>query len=126
MDVRVDPHAAAPPSRQLVEQLLDAMARGDLAAGDRLPSVRTLAADALVNPNTVGKAYRELESLGVVLGRNGSGVFVTRGGPTKARRARRTRTIDEFREACREALRAGHDAGELTRILDAETAGRTT
>ena len=61
MTYHVDPHSAVPPSKQLVQQVLDAIARGDTGIADRLPSVRSMAAMALVNPNTVGKAYRELE-----------------------------------------------------------------
>ena len=64
MSYRVDPHSETPPSRQLVDSVLDAMARGELGADGRLPSIRAMAADVLVNPNTVGKAYRELEHLG--------------------------------------------------------------
>ncbi|MDA1195959.1 MAG: GntR family transcriptional regulator, partial [Planctomycetota bacterium] len=69
MTIRVDPSRATPPSRQIVEAILDEIARGHFSAGARLPSVRGLAAEALVNPNTVGKAYRELELLGVSEGR---------------------------------------------------------
>ncbi len=87
MIVRVDPHADVPPSRQIVEAVLDAVARGEWGPEDRLPSVRALAEEAMVNPNTVGKAYRDLEGLGVVEGRNGSGVFVTAAGPARARRS---------------------------------------
>ena len=100
MDSRpIDPHSDSPPSRQIVERVLDAVARGELTAGDRLPSVRALAADALVNPNTVGKAYRELESLGVTAGKNGSGVYVTARGPAIARRLRQATTLDAFEAA---------------------------
>ncbi|MBL8897988.1 MAG: GntR family transcriptional regulator, partial [Planctomycetes bacterium] len=64
--LRVDSTSTVPPSRQLVEGVLDAIARGALEEGARLPSVRELAAEALVNPNTVAKAYRELQWLGAV------------------------------------------------------------
>lgn len=73
MFVRVDPYSPVPPSQQLVAAALDAIASGELAAGDKLPSVRGLAAEALVNPNPVTKAYRDLEHLGATEGRNGSG-----------------------------------------------------
>ena len=63
---RVDPASHVPPSVQIVEAILDALARGRFEAGDRLPSVRALAVDVLVNPNTVSKAYAELERLAVV------------------------------------------------------------
>ena len=77
---RVNPASHVPPSVQIVEALLDALARGTFAAGDKLASVRAFAVEVLVNPNTVSKAYAELERLDVVAGRNGSGVFVTENG----------------------------------------------
>jgi GntR family transcriptional regulator len=86
MGFRVNPSSHVPPSRQLVLQVLDRVASGALAPGDQLPSVRSLAAEALVNPNTAGKAVRDLELLGVVVGRNGLGVFVSDEGPAIARR----------------------------------------
>ncbi len=114
----VDPTADVPPFRQLVDIALDAVARGELAAGDRLPSVRGLAGRVLVNHNTITKAYRELERLGVVVGRNGRGVFVTRKGPTIARGERCAQTLRAFRQALFEALRAGHAASDLSRLVE--------
>lgn len=119
MNVRVDPRSDIPPSRQIVDTVLDAVSRGDLGSGDRLPSVRGLAEEALVNPNTVGKAYRDLEALGVVEGRNGSGVYVTEDGPEIARGERRRATLDTFRRAALEAMRAGHEVDHLAAALDA-------
>ncbi|MBI4881461.1 MAG: GntR family transcriptional regulator [Planctomycetes bacterium] len=113
----MDFHSGTPPSRQLVEQVLDVLSRGDLGAGDRLPSVRSFAADALVNPNTVGRAYRELLILGITEGRNGSGVYVTASGPDIARHLRLAGTLAGFRSAARAALSAGHDRGGLVRAL---------
>ena len=109
MDLLVDTSRATPPSRQLIEGVLDQIAAGTWGAGDRLPSVRQLASDALVNPNTVGKAYRELEVLGVVEGRAGAGVFVTAKGPAKARAQRRGATLETLRGALHAVIRAGHD-----------------
>ena len=60
MQLRVDPNSTVPPSQQLVAAVLDAIARGELRPGDKLPAVRALAAQVLVNPNTVGKAWRDL------------------------------------------------------------------
>jgi GntR family transcriptional regulator len=104
----VDPNLDVPPSRQLVETVLDRVASGDLAAGSQLPAVRALAAEALVNHNTVARAWRELEHLGVVAGENGRGVFVTTSGPLLARELRRRQTLESLDRAIREALRAGH------------------
>lgn len=118
MTIRVDPTRATPPSRQLVEAVLDRIAGGAWAAGDRLPSVRGLAAEALVNPNTVGKAYRELEGMGVVEGRNGAGVFVTPEGPGAARAQRRGATLDALMHALESALQAGHPPAALRRHVE--------
>ena len=109
MNVRVDPHSLVPPSQQLVAAVLDAIAAGELAPGDKLPSVRGLAGDALVNPNTVIKAYRDLEHLGATEGRTGSGVYVTAAGPDVAKALRLAETLATFQQAAAAALRAGHD-----------------
>jgi GntR family transcriptional regulator len=124
--LRVDPHSHVPPSAQLVEAVLDAVARGELAEGDRLPSVRAAAELALVNPNTVGKAWRDLETLGVLEGKNGSGVFVCAGGVAIAQELRRKETVDAFRAAVLAALRAGWEIGSLEKALveSARQAGR--
>jgi DNA-binding transcriptional regulator YhcF (GntR family) len=113
MKWRVDPRREASPSRQIVEAALDALASGELAAGAKLPSVREMAAEALVNHNTAARAYRDLEQLGAVDGRNGLGVFVTSKGPRIARDLRRAETLEAFDRALAAALRAGHELGDL-------------
>lgn len=113
MDWSVDPALDVPPSRQLVEAVLDAVASGRLAAGGQLPSVRGLAAEVLVNANTVARAWRELEHLGVAAGENGRGVFVTPQGPARARELRRESTLATYERALAEALRAGHALDDL-------------
>lgn len=117
---RVDPALDVPPSRQLVESVLDAVASGELAAGAQLPSVRAMAAEALVNHNTVARAWRELEHLGVVAGENGRGVFVTPGGPERAREQRRDQTLVALDQALREALRSGHTLANLMTRMNAQ------
>lgn len=128
MEVRVDPSSLVPPSQQLVVAVLDAIAVGELVPGDKLPSVRGLAAAALVNPNTVTKAYRDLEHLGATEGRNGSGVFVTAVAPDVASGLRLAETLDGLRRAAQAACRAGHAAEVLHDVIaeaarDRETAG---
>ena len=120
MDWTVDPSSDVPPSRQLVEIVLDAVARGVLEAGDRLPSVRNLAGEAMVNHNTVARAWRDLEQLGVVAGQNGRGVFITADGPELAVERRRASTLLALQRAFAEALRAGHDPADLLRLLEGE------
>ncbi len=113
MDLRVDPSLPTPPSRQIVEAVLDRIAAGVVKPGDRLPSVRGLAAEALVNPNTVNKAYRDLEALGVVEGRSGAGVFVCAGAPALARGERRGATLERLKGALETAVGAGHEPAAL-------------
>ena len=114
---RVDTSSDVPPWRQIVQALLDVVATGTCSPGTRLLSVRALAAEALVNPNTDAKAYRDLESLGVVEGRNGRGVYVTDQGPAIARGLRTRATLAAFERAVAEALRAGHAPDELRGVL---------
>ncbi len=118
VNLRVDPHSLVPPSQQLVAAVLDAIARGEVGPGDRLPSVRGAAAEALVNPNTVTKAWRDLEHLGATEGRNGSGVFVTAAGPDVARGIRLAETLAAFRAAAAAAVRAGHEIAVLEAAVE--------
>ncbi len=76
MQFLIDNKSGVPFYRQVIEQVKFAIARGDLEAGDRLPTVRQLAVDLSVNPNTVIRAYRELEIEGVLDTQQGSGTFV--------------------------------------------------
>jgi GntR family transcriptional regulator len=73
---RLNPTSGTPLYVQLVERLKHSIATGAIKAGDQLPSVRKMAEDLLINPNTVVRAYRDLESEGIVELRHGSGVFV--------------------------------------------------
>lgn len=122
LPIAIDPHATDTPSRQIVVAVLERLARGALAAGDRLPSVRGLAATALVNHNTVARAYRDLEQLGVVRGENGRGVFVTEAAPAIARREREGETLRAFEAALRAALASGHTGETLHAALAAAVA----
>lgn len=118
MNLKVDLHSPVTPSQQLEDAILDAVAAGKLTPGDRLPSVRGVAETALVNPNTVSRAWRALELRGVVEGRAGSGVFVRIGAGRIARKLRGDATLLDFERAAREALRAGHDADDLRERLE--------
>lgn len=86
--IAIDPKADQSPSEQLVQQVCFAVAGGILSQGERLPSVRVLAVEASVNPNTVGKAWRDLERMGVLDSRPGDGVFVATGATERAKEAR--------------------------------------
>jgi GntR family transcriptional regulator len=73
----LDPKSAVPICRQITDQIRRSVAGGLLAPGDRLPSVRELAARILVNPNTVAKVYRDLERDGLLETRRGDGTYVS-------------------------------------------------
>ena len=76
MEFLIDTKSGVPFYRQIIEQVKFAIARGRLSPGDRLPTVRQAAVDLSVNPNTVIRAYRELEIEGVLDTHQGSGTFV--------------------------------------------------
>lgn len=130
MRLRVDPTRPSSPSVQIVEGILDAIARGALGAGAQLPTVRGLAEQVVVNPNTVAKAYRDLEALGVVEGRHGSGVFVAAGGVEIARHERRGAVKAELQRAVEAAQATGFTREEITteveRCLAATGRARST
>ena len=73
---RLDRASGMPPYLQLVDQVQDAVRLGRLVPGDRLPTVKDVVATLAINPNTVLKAYRELEHRGIAAGRPGLGTFV--------------------------------------------------
>ena len=74
---RLDASSGVPPYLQLVHQVRQSLLLGYLRAGDRLPTVKELAGDLAINPNTVVKAYRQLEHEGLTGGRPGQGTFIT-------------------------------------------------
>src|SRR4249920_286493 len=73
----LDQRSDAPPYLQIVQQVKEALRLGMIDIGDQLPTVREVVADLAVNPNTVAKAYRELEHEGLVVARQGRGTFVS-------------------------------------------------
>ena len=86
MQVRVSTKDGIPIYLQIINQIKYMVASGRLTPGDKLPPVRKLAEQLLINPNTVARAYRELESAKVLNTRQGSGVFVAEGVSPLARR----------------------------------------
>jgi GntR family transcriptional regulator len=74
---RLDASTGVPPYLQLVQQVRQSLLLGYLREGDRLPTVKDVASDLTINPNTVVKAYRQLEHEGLAGGRPGQGTFIT-------------------------------------------------
>ncbi len=86
MRIHLSPNDGVPIYLQIVRQVQYLAASGRLAPGDELPTIRALAERLLVNPNTVARAYRELEAAGVVTTRRGAGTHVSDAGSPLARR----------------------------------------
>ncbi len=101
-EVHLDERSGVPYYRQVIDQVLLGIADRRLAPGDRLPTVRSLAVDLAVNPNTIAKAYRELEVLGIIDTQQGSGTFVAARRPKEPENERRRaleRLCDELAAA---------------------------
>src|SRR5271168_1594855 len=74
---RLDPRSGVPAYRQLFDQVANAVRLGRLRPGDQLPAVREVVTQITINPNTVHRAYRELEYLGLTIPQRGLGTFIT-------------------------------------------------
>ena len=120
---RPNPSSGVPIYLQLMEQVKHSIETGALRPGEQLPGIRPLAEELVINPNTVAKAYRELEHEGVIELRHGAGAFVSGN-------ARAKKLTDKFRAgqaivaAAVERLRArGVTGEEIRRLFEAELAG---
>ena len=117
MEFRIDTASRLPIYRQLTSQLREAVARGQVQADERLPSVRELSRTLVVNPNTVARAYTELEREGIVHTRPGLGVFVARPKPELIKKVRRERFLDLLDHLLTEAVHFGFSAEEVVAML---------
>jgi GntR family transcriptional regulator len=88
VQIHISPHDGVPIYLQVVNQVKYLVASGRLDPGEELPPIRVLAEQLLVNPNTIARAYRELELAGVVTKRHGSGTYVSESGSPLSRRER--------------------------------------
>lgn len=116
--------STVPIYEQIVSQVVFAVAAGDLSPGDMVPSVRDLAADLVINPNTVARAFQELERSGVLTPKRGLGMEVTPDGPKLCRDRRKGIVLSRLREALREAVSAGLSSADVCRMVEDEWPGR--
>jgi GntR family transcriptional regulator len=123
--LKPNPASGVPIYLQLMEQVKHAISTGALRPGEQLPSIRPLAEELVVNPNTVAKAYRELEPEGVIELRHGAGAFVSGNAPSK-QDAERLKAAQALVAQGIERLRArGLTDEQIRRLVEAELAGIT-
>lgn len=105
IEFHLDTHSGVAPYLQIVQQVKQALRLGLLKVGDQLPTVREVVAQMAINPNTVLKAYRELDHEGLVASRPGQGTFVQRtlAGPSLASQATLRRSLVRWLQSAREA-----------------------
>lgn len=114
---RLDEHSGVPVYRQLIDQVRGGLASGSLTAGDQLPTVRQLAVDLAINPNTVLRAYRELELGGLLETQQGTGTFITEKKP-RGDEVERQRQLEQLvGEFLARAGAAGFTVEELLKEL---------
>ena len=117
MEFTITPTTGIPIYLQLTEQIAAAIARGKLRPDDRLPSVREMSQALVVNPNTVARAYTELERAGVLYTRPGLGVFVSQTPAPLNKKARRERLVAEVDRLLINAVRIGAQPDEVAALI---------
>ncbi len=122
MQIHISPTDGVPIYQQIVNQVKYLVAAGRLAEGEELPPIRVLAERLVVNPNTVARAYRELEAAGVVEKRRTAGTFVS-GGPSPLARRERLKIVTARVDALlAEARQLGIGVDEVVELIGAGTA----
>ena len=117
MYLRLDHHSGEPIYRQIVEAVKYRVACGELGAGEKLPSIRALASELKINARTVVKAYEDLAHAGLVVMRQGQGVFIAPQGDGLPKRVRRKALEDLAERMLAEGARMGADRDEILEIV---------
>ncbi len=122
---RINPGSGVPIYLQLMEQIRFAVETGALCPGDQLPGIRKVAETLVMNPNTVAKAYRELEHEGLIEIRHGSGAFIAENRRTAALVRRMAMAQPLVRKTVTELLKMELTPDEIRRAVDADLMERT-
>ncbi len=118
MEFEVSTSGREPIYRQIAGQVREAVARGRLAPGDRLPSVRELSKTLVVNPNTIARAYTDLERDGVLHTRPGLGVFVAAPGSELTKPVRKKRLVERIDSLLTEAVHLDFSRAETRELIE--------
>jgi GntR family transcriptional regulator len=119
MTFHVSTASRLPIYQQLAQQIREAIARGELEPETGLPSVRQLSRDLVVNPNTVARAYTELEREGLLVSRPGRGIYVAQPRNDLTRAARDRRLGEQLDRWLTEAVHLGYSADEVLGLVAA-------
>ena|ERR1700677_2022172 len=122
MHFTIRPHGPVPIYEQIVAQVIYGVAAEALPAGSMIPSVRELAETLLVHPNTVARAFQDLERAGIVTARRGVGMEVTSGAPAACRAKRRELVREHIRTALLEAVGSALSSEEIQKLIEEELA----
>jgi GntR family transcriptional regulator len=118
VNLKIDTTSGVPIYLQIVDQVKKSVAVGSLRPEDALPSVRQLALELTINPNTVARAYLELEHQGVIYKRQGQGTYVSAQAVEVSRRDRREIVAGILEDAIVEAINSGMTPSEIGGIYD--------
>lgn len=117
MQYEINSASRQPIYQQLVQQVREGIARGSLKPSEQLPSVRQLSRDLVINPNTVARAYTELEREGLLNNRPGLGVFVAAPKDELTKDARRQRLLESLDRFLTEAVHLAFSAEEVLQLV---------
>jgi GntR family transcriptional regulator len=117
MGLHISTASRAPIYQQLAQQIREAIARGELQPEASLPSVRQLSRELVVNPNTVARAYTELEREGLLVSRPGRGIYVAQPRNELTRTARDRKLTEQLDRWLTEAVHLGYSAEEVLRLV---------
>jgi GntR family transcriptional regulator len=118
MFIRIESSSGVPITRQIIDQIRSHCASGTLAPGDRLPSVRQLAKELLVNQNTILRVYERLTAEGLLERRQGDGTYVADSLPRGRAKAQRDLLAQEIDRLAHRALDLGIEADQIHKLFD--------
>jgi GntR family transcriptional regulator len=117
VEIRINPHDGLPIYLQIVQQTKNLVASGRLQHGDELPAIRVLAEQLLINPNTVARAYRELEVEGIVEKRRTAGTFISAQGSPLSRKERMKTLTDRIDQLLIEAKQLDFTLDDVLKLI---------